>query len=112
MKKITIIIPAYNEEESLPHLYERLEKLMTSMEHYEFEILFVNDGSKDNTIDLIKEYREKDNRICYVDFSRNFGKEIAMIATRDLVLCHFYGCRFTRPTRIDSRIGKILGRRI
>ena len=83
MKKITIIIPAYNEEESLPHLYERLEKLMTSMEHYEFEILFVNDGSKDNTINLIKEYREKDNRICYVDFSRNFGKEIAMIAGLD-----------------------------
>ena len=83
MKKITIIIPAYNEEESLPHLYERLEKLMNSMEHYEFEILFVNDGSKDNTINLIKEYREKDNRICYVDFSRNFGKEIAMVAGLD-----------------------------
>ncbi len=83
MKKITIIIPAYNEEESLPPLYERLEKLMHSMEHYEFEILFVNDGSKDNTINLIKEYREKDNRICYVDFSRNFGKEIAMIAGLD-----------------------------
>ena len=83
MKKITIIIPAYNEEESLPHLYERLEKLMSSMEHYEFEILFVNDGSKDNTINLIKEYRQKDNRISYVDFSRNFGKEIAMIAGLD-----------------------------
>ena len=83
MKKITIIIPAYNEEESLPPLYERLEKLMRSMDHYEFEILFVNDGSKDNTINLIKEYREKDNRICYVDFSRNFGKEIAMIAGLD-----------------------------
>ena len=83
MKKITIIIPAYNEEESLPHLYERLEKLMSSMEHYEFEILFVNDGSKDNTINLIKEYREKDNRISYVDFSRNFGKEIAMVAGLD-----------------------------
>ena len=83
MKKITVIIPAYNEEESLPPLYERLEKLMRSMDHYEFEILFVNDGSKDNTINLIKEYREKDNRICYVDFSRNFGKEIAMIAGLD-----------------------------
>ena len=83
MKKITIIIPAYNEEESLPPLYERLEKLMHSMEHYEFEILFVNDGSKDNTINLIKEYRQKDNRICYVDFSRNFGKEIAMVAGLD-----------------------------
>ena len=52
-------------------------------QNYEFEILFVNDGSKDNTINLIKEYREKDNRICYVDFSRNFGKEIAMIAGLD-----------------------------
>ena len=83
MKKITIIIPAYNEEESLPMLYDRLEKLMSSMQNYEFEILFVNDGSKDKTIQLIKEYREKDNRICYVDFSRNFGKEIAMIAGLD-----------------------------
>ena len=83
MKKISIIIPAYNEEESLPHLYERLEKLMNSVKNYEFEILFVNDGSKDNTIHLIKEYREKDNRISYVDFSRNFGKEIAMIAGLD-----------------------------
>lgn len=83
MKKISIIIPAYNEEESLPMLYDRLEKLMSSMQNYEFEILFVNDGSKDKTIQLIKEYREKDNRICYVDFSRNFGKEIAMIAGLD-----------------------------
>ncbi len=83
MKKITIIVPAYNEEESLPYLYERLEKLMDSIENYEFEILFVNDGSKDNTINLIKEYRQKDSRISYVDFSRNFGKETAMIAGLD-----------------------------
>ena len=83
MKKVSIIIPAYNEEESLPHLYDRLEKLMSSLDNYEFEILFVNDGSKDNTINLIKEYREKDKRISYVDFSRNFGKEIAMIAGLD-----------------------------
>ena len=83
MKKITIIILAYNEEESLPFLYERLEKLINSIDNYEFEILFVNDGSKDNTINLIKEYREKDPRISYVDFSRNFGKETAMIAGLD-----------------------------
>ncbi len=83
MKKVSIIIPAYNEEESLPLLYERLKKLMDSIQNYEFEILFVNDGSKDNTINLIKEYREKDPRISYVDFSRNFGKEIAMIAGLD-----------------------------
>ena len=83
MKKITIIIPAYNEEESLPYLYERLDKLMTSMKNYEFEILFVNDGSKDKTINIIKELRQKDKKISYVDFSRNFGKEIAMIAGLD-----------------------------
>lgn len=83
MKKVSIIVPAYNEEESLPFLYERLEKLMNENTNYEFEILFVNDGSKDKTIDLIKEYREKDKRINYVDFARNFGKEIAMIAGLD-----------------------------
>lgn len=59
MKKVTIIIPAYNEEASLPFLYERIEKLINSIDNYEFEILFVNDGSKDKTIELIKEYREK-----------------------------------------------------
>ena len=63
MKKISIIVPAYNEQDSLPFLYERLEKLINSIENYEFEILFVNDGSKDKTLELIKEYREKDNRI-------------------------------------------------
>jgi glycosyltransferase involved in cell wall biosynthesis len=83
MKKISIIIPAYNEEESLPFLYERLEKLMNEINGYEFEVLFVNDGSKDKTIQIIKELRQKDERICYVDFSRNFGKEIAMLAGLD-----------------------------
>ena len=83
MKKISIIIPAYNEEESLPLLYDRLKKLMDDMKNYEFEILFVNDGSKDKTIEIIKDIRNKDERICYVDFSRNFGKEIAMIAGLD-----------------------------
>ena len=83
MRKITIIIPAYNEEESLPLLYKRLETFMESIKNYEFEILFVNDGSKDNTINLIKEYRSQDKRISYVDLSRNFGKETAMIAGLD-----------------------------
>ena len=83
MKKISIIIPAYNEEESLPMLRDRIEKLMNSMENYDFEILFVNDGSKDKTIEIIKKMREEDTRFNYVDFSRNFGKEIAMIAGLD-----------------------------
>ena len=83
MKKISIIIPAYNEEESLPILYDRLENLIDNINNYEFEILFINDGSKDKTLEIIKEIRQKDQRICYVDFSRNFGKEIAMMAGLD-----------------------------
>ena len=83
MKKITIIVPSYNEEEALPYLYERLNTLMNNLNQYEFEVLFVNDGSKDKTLELIKEMREKDNRISYVNFSRNFGKETAMIAGLD-----------------------------
>ena len=83
MKKITILVPAYNEEEALPFLYERVSKIMDEMKKYEFELLFVNDGSKDNTLNEIKELRKKDKRISYVDFSRNFGKEIGMIAGLD-----------------------------
>ena len=83
MKKVTILIPAYNEEESLPYLYKRLEDLISKIDNYEFEILFINDGSKDRTLELIKEYRKKDNRISYVNFSRNFGKEVAMLAGFD-----------------------------
>ena len=83
MKKISIIIPAYNEEDSLPYLHERLTKLIDDIKNYEFEILFVNDGSKDKTLEIIKEYRKKDNRFAYVNLSRNFGKEIAMIAGLD-----------------------------
>ena len=83
MKKISIIIPAYNEEEALPALMERITKFADDTKDYDFEFLFVNDGSKDRTIELIKEYREKDKRVCYVDFARNFGKETAMKAGMD-----------------------------
>ena len=62
MKKISIIIPAYNEEESLPFLYERLTKIINEIKNYKFEVLFVNDGSKDKTLDIIKEMREYDKR--------------------------------------------------
>ena len=83
MKKVTIIIPAYNEEESLPLLYDRLNKVISELKEYEFEMLFINDGSKDKTIEIIKSFRKQDKRVSYVDFSRNFGKEIAMIAGLD-----------------------------
>lgn len=83
MKKISIIIPAYNEEESLSFLFERLNKITREIAEYEFEILLVNDGSKDKTLEIIKEQRKQDSRISYVDLSRNFGKETAMIAGLD-----------------------------
>ena len=84
-KKITILIPAYNEQEVLEQLYNRLVKLAKDTSSYAFEFLFVNDGSRDNTLPMIKAYVEKDNRIAYVNLSRNFGKEIAMIAGIDHV---------------------------
>lgn len=85
MKKISILIPCYNEEASLPLLYNELTKLMNSPPNYAWEILMVNDGSKDRTLEIIKDLRKKDNRICYVDLSRNFGKEKAMLAGFDYV---------------------------
>lgn len=88
MKKVSILIPAYNEEASLPLLYEELVKLMGSPQlanRYEWEILFVNDGSRDNTLEVLRELREHDDRINYIDLSRNFGKENAMLAGFDYV---------------------------
>lgn len=83
MKKITILIPCYNEERSLPLLYPELKTLMDGQTKYDWEVLFVNDGSKDNTLNLIKAFRVADNRIQFVNLSRNFGKENAMLAGFD-----------------------------
>ena len=83
--KVSILIPCYNEEASLPLLYDELVNLMKAQPQYEWEVLFVNDGSRDSTIEVIKDLRQKDSRICYVDLSRNFGKEAAMLAGFDYV---------------------------
>ena len=84
MKKlITVIIPAYNEEESLPNIIKRLEKLGQAIKKYDFEFLFVNDGSKDKTLTVLQDYAAKDNRISYINLSRNFGKEIGVAAGLD-----------------------------
>ena len=85
MKRISILIPAYNEQLVLAYLYERLRKLAHDNDSYEFEFLFVNDGSRDNTLEIIKGYADKDPRISYINLSRNFGKETAMIAGLDHV---------------------------
>lgn len=85
MKKISVLIPAYNEEEVLEPLYIRLGKLANDNKKYDFEFLFINDGSRDKTLEIIKDYANSDNRVSYINLSRNFGKEIAMIAGLDHV---------------------------
>lgn len=80
---ISIIVPCYNEEESLPLFYDVIVKqaeLMKNKFDTDFEFIFVNDGSRDNTLDIIKSLSQKDERVKYISFSRNFGKEAAMYA--------------------------------
>ena len=83
MSLITILVPCFNEEKSLLPLYSEIKNVMDEIPSYHWEILFVNDGSRDNTISIIKNLNEKDNRIKYIDLSRNFGKEAAMMAGLD-----------------------------
>lgn len=83
MKTVSILVPCFNEAQSLELLYKEIVRVITTLENYKWEILFVNDGSRDNTMEVIKGLREKDGRISYVDLSRNFGKENAMLAGFD-----------------------------
>jgi glycosyltransferase involved in cell wall biosynthesis len=78
--KISLIIPCYNEEESLNPLYDELKRVTSSMPSYDFEMIFVDDGSKDKTLSILKDFAAQDERITYISFSRNFGKEAAMYA--------------------------------
>ena len=77
---ISVVVPVYNEQEMLPLLYQELTRVATDMDNYDFEYMFVNDGSKDSTLSILRELAEKDNRVRYVSFSRNFGKEAALYA--------------------------------
>lgn len=80
MDKISIIVPCYNEEKSLPLFYEELNKHISQFDSVEFEFIFVNDGSSDDTLNIIKTLLQNDNRVKYISFSRNFGKEAAIYA--------------------------------
>lgn len=80
MSLITIIVPCYNEEEALPIFYDEFNKVANEMSGEKFELLLVNDGSKDNTLSVMKSFAVKDERIKYISFSRNFGKEAAIFA--------------------------------
>ena len=86
MKKlISILIPCYNEAQSLPILIPKLEDIANNLKQYDWEILCVNDGSKDNTLEVLRELRQIYNRVNYIDLSRNYGKENAMLAGFDYV---------------------------
>ena len=82
-KTITILIPCFNESSSIPFLIPELEKIAESNSGYNWEYLFVNDGSRDNTLDVLRSLRIQYPRVNYIDLSRNYGKEIAMLAGFD-----------------------------
>ena len=79
-EKISIIVPCYNEEESLPIFYKEIDKISKEMKVVDFEFLFINDGSRDKTLNILREMAKKDKRVRYISFSRNFGKEAGMWA--------------------------------
>lgn len=79
-EKISVIVPCYNEEEALPYFYDAIINTAEQMNDFDFEFIFVNDGSKDRTLELSKQLAKKDPRVKYVSFSRNFGKEAAIYA--------------------------------
>jgi len=79
-EKISIIVSCYNEEISLPLFYKEVKRVMKEMKNIEFELIFVNDGSKDDTLSIIKEFAKNDKIVRFISFSRNFGKEAAMYA--------------------------------
>lgn len=83
MKIITILVPCYNEENNIEFLYERLKEIFTTLPNYDFHILLINDGSKDNTLVKMQSLHAKDPGVSYLNLSRNFGKENAMLAGLD-----------------------------
>ena len=80
MKKISVIVPCYNEEESIPLFYKGINKVINKMKEVSFELIFIDDGSRDNSLDIIKKLSKDDKTIRYISFSRNFGKEAAIYA--------------------------------
>lgn len=80
MPLISVVVPCYNEQEVLPKLYDELVRVAGLMDYVDFEYCFVDDGSSDSTLDILRSLSEKDARVRFSSFSRNFGKESAMLA--------------------------------
>ena len=79
-KSVSLIVPCYNEQESLPIFYQAVCKVAADLPQYDISLLLINDGSKDNTLNVMRELAAADERVHYISFSRNFGKEAAMFA--------------------------------
>lgn len=79
-EKISIVVPCYNEEEAIPYFYKELTNVFGKMKSYDYELVMIDDGSNDETLNVIRKYAEEDKKIKYYSFSRNFGKEAAMYA--------------------------------
>ena len=80
MEKCSIVVPCYNEEEALPLFYEAVENVISTMQELEFEYIFVDDGSRDQTLSVLRTLSEKDEKVHYISFSFNFGKEAGILA--------------------------------
>ena len=95
MKKVSFIIPCYNEEEVLPLLYQRLNNVSNELKDYECEFIFINDGSKDKTEEIIENLNKNDNRVKLYSFARNFGHQAA-------VSCGIHRCESDIAIIIDA----------
>ena len=80
MKKISIVIPVYNEEKVLEISYNKIKNILENIEQYDYEIVFINDGSKDSTFSILEKISNENNRVRVISFSRNFGQEAALTA--------------------------------
>jgi len=80
MKKVSLVVPCYNEADVLDLLYKEVTAVFDALPQYELELLLVDDGSRDNTLEIMKRLAEKDSKVKFISFSRNFGKEAAMLA--------------------------------
>ena len=80
MEKISVVIPCYNEEKAIPIFYKEMNKVMVKMKKLDFELIFVDDGSSDSTLEVCKNLAKEDKRVKFLSFSRNFGKEAGIYA--------------------------------
>ena len=80
MKKVSVVIPMYYEEEVARECYQRTKKVLEELQDYDYEMIFVNDGSKDKTLEILENTAKEDNKVKVISFARNFGHQVAVTA--------------------------------